>query len=101
MYHSPTLALPTAPKWGDIVSTCIFNHCLPPEGTFVQPTIDDVLAIVNRFLGIDNAPLPWMDVDPVAGAGYPEGTITIGDQLMILNAFSGQPYPGWGPLGCP
>jgi hypothetical protein len=100
--YSEALPLKTAPRWGDIVSTCIFDHCLPPEGNpFTQPNIDDVLAVVNAFTGIRNAPLTWMDVDPVAFDGEPEGLWSlIGDVLAVVNAFSGQPYPGWGPLGC-
>jgi hypothetical protein len=100
--YSAALALKTAPVWGDIVSTCIFDHCLPPEGDpFTQPNVDDVLAEVNAFTGIRNAPLPWMDVDPVFADGEPEGMwALIGDVLGIVNAFAGHPYPGNGPLGC-
>jgi hypothetical protein len=100
--YSDVLALRTAPVWGDIVSTCYFDHCLPPTGAVTEPSIDDVLAVVNAFTGIRNAPLTWMDVDPVFGAGEPEGLwALIGDVLAIVNAFSGQAYPGNGPLGCP
>ena len=100
--YSETLELRTAPLWGDIVSSCAFDHCLPPEGEFGQPSIDDVLAEVNAFQGIRNAPLWWMDIDPVYADGEPEGLWTlIGDVLAVVNAFSGGPYPGWGPTGCP
>jgi hypothetical protein len=101
--YSEALALKTAPVWGDIVSTCMFNSCLPPEGNaMTQPNIDDVLAVVNAFTGIRNAPLPWMDVDPVVADGEPEGMpALIGDVLAVVNAFSGDPYPGWGPYQCP
>jgi hypothetical protein len=100
--YSEALALKTAPRWGDIVSSCYFDHCLPPEGTTLQPTIDDVLAVVNAFTGIRNTPLTWMDVDPVFADGEPEGLwALIGDVLAVVNAFSGQTYPGSGPLGCP
>ena len=58
--------------------------------------------MVNAFIGIRNAPLTWMDVDPVVGNGEPEGMWPlIGDVLAVVNAFSGQTYPGSGPLGCP
>jgi YVTN family beta-propeller protein len=100
--YSEALELRTAPKWGDVVSTCVFDHCLPPTGSFTEPSIDDVLAVVNAFTGIRNAPLPWLDVDPVYADGEPEGLwALIGDVLAIVNAFSGQAYPGNGPLGCP
>jgi hypothetical protein len=85
-----------------VVGICPFDLCEPPEGDpFTQPNIDDVLATVNAFVGIDNAPLTWLDVDPVVGNGYPEGLVVIGDVLAVVNAFSGDPYPGDGPLGCP
>jgi hypothetical protein len=100
--YSEVLALPTAPVWGDVVGICPFDVCKPPEGDpFTQPNIDDVLATVNAFVGIDNAPLTWLDIDPVVGNGYPEGFVVIGDVLAVVNAFSGQSYPGDGPLGCP
>jgi hypothetical protein len=100
--YSQPLALKTASVWGDIVSTCEFDQCLPPEGDEFQPTIDDVLAVVNAFTGIRNAPLTWMDVDPVVGDGQPEGMwALIGDVLAVVNVFSGEQYPGNGPLGCP
>jgi hypothetical protein len=100
--YSEALPLETAPRWGDIVSSCAFDHCLPPEGTILQPTIDDVLAVVNAFTGIRNGPLTWMDVDPVYADGEPEGLwALIGDVLAVVNAFSGDPYPGSGPYQCP
>jgi hypothetical protein len=100
--YSEVLPLKTAPVWGDIVSSCVFDHCLPPTGAVTEPSIDDVLAVVNAFTGIRNAPLPWMDVDPVFADGEPEGLwALIGDVLVIVNAFTGDPYPGWGPLACP
>jgi hypothetical protein len=100
-YYSEVLALKTAPVWGDIVSTCAFFVCLPPEGDpFTQPNIDDVLVLVNAFQGIRAAPLTWLDVDPVVNDGYPEGVVTIGDVLVLVNAFTGESYPGLGPLAC-
>jgi hypothetical protein len=100
--YSEALELRVCMRWGDVVSTCYYNHCLPPTGAFTEPSIDDVLAEVNAFTGIRNAPLPWMDIDPVYANGEPEGMWTlIGDVLAVVNAFSGAPYSGWGPLGCP
>jgi hypothetical protein len=100
--YSEVLVLKTAPVWGDVVSTCPYDVCEPPQGDpFTQPNIDDVLALVNAFQGVENAPLAWLDIDPVVGNGYPEGTIAIGDVLVVVLAFTGQPYPGNGPLGCP
>jgi hypothetical protein len=100
--YSEALDLKTAPVWGDVVSTCAFDQCLPPEGTVSQPAIDDVLAVVNAFTGTRNAPLPWLDIDPVTADGEPEGLwALIGDVLATVNAYTGEPYPGNGPLGCP
>jgi C1A family cysteine protease len=100
--YSEPLALPTAPVWADVVSACPNDVCTPPQGDpLTQPNIDDVLGLVNAFQGIDNAPLTWMDLDPVVEDGYPEGVVVIGDVLAVVNAFVGQSYPGWGPLGCP
>ena len=85
-----------------MVSTCPNNVCHPPEGDpLTQPNIDDVLALVNAFVGTDNAPLTWLDIDPVVDDGHPEGTVVIGDVLAVVNAFVGQQYPGLGPANCP
>jgi hypothetical protein len=100
--YSEALDLRVSVRWGDVVSTCYYDHCLPPTGAFTEPSIDDVLAEVNAFQGTRNAPLPWMDIDPVYEDGEPEGLWTlIGDVLAVVNAFQGQSYSGWGPLGCP
>jgi hypothetical protein len=101
-YYSAALALQTAPVWGDVVTGCPNDVCTPPQGDpLTQPNIDDVLALVNAFQGVANAPLTWLDIDPVFADGYPEGIVAIGDVLAVVNAFTGQPYPGNGPLGCP
>lgn len=100
--YSPPLDLRVQVRWADVVSSCFNNECLPPSGTFTEPSIDDVLAEVNAFQGIRNAPLWWMDIDPVFADGEPEGLWTlIGDVLQTVNAFTGQSYPGWGPATCP
>jgi hypothetical protein len=82
--YSEPLVLRTAQIWGDVVSTCFDNTCLPPDGIV---GIDDLLGTIARFQGIDNAPLPWFDVDP-------NQAINIGDILACLGAFSGDPYDG-------
>jgi hypothetical protein len=96
--YSAQLPLITSPVWGDVVGGCPFDVCTPPQGT--PPDIDDVLALVNAFTGTDNAPVTWLDVDPVVGTGYPEGLVVIGDVLGIVNAYTGGAYPGDGPFGC-
>jgi V8-like Glu-specific endopeptidase len=99
--YSEVLALPTAPVWGDVVTACPNDNCTPPQGDpLTQPDIDDVLALVNNFQGVQNAPFTWLDIDPVVADAHPEGVVTIGDVLAAVNAFTGQPYPGNGPTGC-
>ena len=84
--------------WGDIISTCSFDTCLPPTGAFTEPSIADVRAELNTFTGACNGALPWRDVDPLVADGEPERRWgLIGDVLAMVNAFTGQPYPGWGP----
>lgn len=96
--YSDQLPLITSPVWGDVVGQCPFDVCTPPQGA--PPDIDDVLALVNAFTGTDNAPVTWLDVDPVVDDGYPEGLVVIGDVLGIVNAYTGGTYPGDGPFGC-
>jgi hypothetical protein len=97
-FYSPALALPTVPVWGDLVSTCPDDACLPPQGVV---NLDDVLAGVTKFQGINNAPLAWLDIDPADADGSPNGIINLGDIMAVVRSFQGQPYPGLGPLDCP
>jgi hypothetical protein len=99
--YSVVLDLRIQERWGDVISTCFFDQCLPPQGAVTQPDIDDVLAMVNAFQGVPNAPLWWMDIDPFFADGEPEGLpALIGDVLAVVNAFVGLPYTGNGPAGC-
>jgi hypothetical protein len=99
--YSTQLPLITSPVWGDVVGQCPFDVCEPPQGDpGTQPDIDDVLASVRAFTGTTNAPLTWMDVDPVVDYGYPEGQVVIGDVLAIVVAFTGGEYSGFGPFDC-
>jgi hypothetical protein len=100
--YSDPLVVPTTAIWGDVVGQCPGNDCTPPQGDpYTQPDIDDVLALVSAFIGIDNAPLTWLDVDPVVDFGHPDGLISIGDVLAVVKAFVGEPYPGSDPFSCP
>ena len=96
--YSEPIRLHTPTVWGDVVWTCFSNECLPPDGTV---GVDDVLAGIAKFQGVDNAPITWLDIDPSAGSSLPNQQVNIGDMLAVLGGFSGQPYPGAGPLSCP
>ena len=96
-HYSAPLLLHTPTVWGDVVSTCFGNICLPPDGA---GGIDDILACQAKFNGIDNAPLSWLDIDPSTGVNMPNQQVNIGDILATMEGFQGQPYPGDGPLGC-
>ena len=95
--YSPSIELHTPSTWGDVVSTCFNNQCRPPDGAV---GIDDILAGISKFQGIDNAPLAWLDIDPSTDDNLPNQQVNIGDILASLDGFAGRPYPGDGPLGC-
>ena len=95
--YSEAVELRTTTTWGDVVSTCFNNNCLPPQG---QVGVDDILALIARFQGINNAPLVWLDLDPSTGVDLPNQQINIGDILSAIAGFQGEGYPGCGPLDC-
>jgi hypothetical protein len=96
--YSEPLQLPTMPVWGDLVGTCPDNVCTPGQGVV---NLDDIMAGIGRFQGVDNAPICWLDVDPSDGDSVPNELINLGDILTVVSCFQGQAYPGDGPLGCP
>jgi hypothetical protein len=63
--------------------------------------IDDILAEIGKFQGVDNAPLTWLDIASSQGSDLPNQAIDIGDILATIAGFQGDEYPGDGPLGCP
>ena len=79
------------------MSTCFGNVCYPADGA---GGIDDILASIAKFQGINNAPLTWLDIDPSTGTSLPNQQVNIGDILGSLDGFQGKPYPGNGPGGC-
>ena len=95
--YSTPLTLHTPAIWGDVVSTCFGNNCLPPDGAV---GIDDILAEIAKFQGIDNAPLTWLDIASSQAGDSPNQAIDIGDILAAIGGFQGDVYPGNGPLGC-
>ena len=95
--YSATLEVRTPTVWGDTVSTCFSNVCYPADGS---GGIDDILAAIAKFQGVNNAPLTWLDIDPSTGSAIPNQQVNIGDILGTLDGFQGKPYPGNGPGGC-
>jgi hypothetical protein len=63
--------------------------------------LDDIMAGVTKFQGVDNAPLTWLDIAPSAGTEVPNQLINLEDIMDCVHGFQGQSYPGAGPLGCP
>jgi hypothetical protein len=96
--YSDPLLLHTPSRWGDVVSTCPDDTCLPPQGTV---NLDDIMAGITKFQGVNSAPLTWLDIDPSAGGDAPNQLVNLQDILGSVSGFQGQPYPGDGPLGCP
>jgi hypothetical protein len=98
LLYSEVLALHTPSVWGDTVSTCAGNECLPPEGVV---GLGDIMAAIKKYQGINVAPLTWLDIDPSTGTQKPNQVIGIGDILGCIEGFQAQLYPGAGPLDCP
>ena len=95
--YSTALELHTPSTWGDVVGTCFGEQCLPPEG---QVGIDDLLAVLRRFQGVDVAPMSWLDISSTAQDGMPDQVSNLDDCLAVLAGFLGEAYPGGGPLEC-
>jgi len=97
--YSEALALHTPSVWGDMVSTCAGNVCLPPDGV---PGLADVMAVIAYFQGDTTiVPLTWLDIDPSMGSSRPDQVIGVGEIMACIAGFQGEPYPGLGPLNCP
>jgi hypothetical protein len=96
--YSEPLELHTPSVWGDTVSTCAGNTCLPPNGVV---GLDDIMASIKKYQGLDIVPLTWVDIDPSGGSQTPNQVIGIGDILAGIEGFQGELYPGYGPSNCP
>ena len=96
--YSEVLELRTPSTWGDTVSSCAGNQCLPPNGIV---GLDDVQAAIKLYSGNPVAPITWLDIHPSGGNQMPNQTIGVGDILKVIDGFQGKPYDGLGPLGCP
>ncbi|MCH8243120.1 MAG: hypothetical protein IH897_10995 [Planctomycetes bacterium] len=90
-----TTAPPTAKFWGDIVGEYNGVSWSPPNG--VQ-NIADVLAAIRTFQNkASAAPLIWADVQPET----PNRVANFNDVLLLVLAFTAQPYPFSAPADCP
>lgn len=90
--YSPSLMINTS-RWGDVIAP--FN----PPSISTQPTIADVLSVVDKWLGSLNpikahAQLQLNLVNPNLSVG-------IADVLRDVDAWLGSPYPFSGPISCP
>jgi hypothetical protein len=94
---SAPLVLPTATRWGDVVASCPSDICRPPQGIV---NLDDIMAGIIKFQGVNAAPLSWLDIDPSTGDASPNQVINLQDILECVHGFQGEGYPGDGPLGC-
>ncbi len=96
--YSTAIALHTPTIWGDVVSTCLYYNCEPPQG---EVNIDDILAAIAAFQSSNNDPLTWFDIAPALGDGVPNQMVDIDDILANIHGFQSKSYPGLGPLDCP
>ncbi len=96
--YSAAIALHTPEVWGDVVSTCLYHNCEPPQG---EVNIDDILAAIAAFQSSNNDPLTWFDIAPALGDGIPNQMVDIDDILATIQGFQSKVYPGLGPLDCP
>ncbi len=96
--YSAAISLHTPTVWGDVVSTCLYHSCQPPNG---EVNIDDILAGIAAFQSANNDPLTWFDIAPALGDGVPNQMVDIDDILANIQGFQSKVYPGLGPLDCP
>ena len=90
-----TTAPPTDKFWGDIVGEYNGVSWSPPNG--VQ-NIADVQAAIKTFQAAEGAaPLTWADVHPET----PNRVANFNDVLLLVLAFTAQPYPFGAPADCP
>ena len=91
-YSSPPLTIVTA-RWCDVIEP--FN---PPSGS-TQPNIDDVVAIVGKWLGKLFTLKSMAQLQP--NIPDPSADVNVDDVLDCVNAWLGPPYPFDGPVSCP
>ncbi len=90
--HSEPLQIYTG-QWGDVA--------LPfytPSGSS-QPDIADILAMVNKWLGVMEPRKAFSQLQP--SVLNPGSTVSIADIIVTVDAWLGSPYPYSGPSSCP
>ena len=90
-----TIARPTPKYWADCVGVFDGDAWTGPNAVVCM---DDVMAAVQKFKKLDNAPpLTWVDID----GEEPNVTLNFGDIQMIVQGFQGVAYPFSDPGECP
>lgn len=90
--YSAGLAMTTS-RWGDVTEP------FQPPSTFTQPNINDILLVVDKFLGA----FPPLKSSTQLLGNVPDPNVKpdINDILLVVDSFLGQPYPYAGPSVCP
>jgi hypothetical protein len=92
---SAALRVNTA-RWGDVVAP--FQG--PSPATLTQPNISDVAGVVDKFKGVQGAPIKARaQMQP--NAPDPAAPINILDVANAVDAFKSFAYPYSGPTACP
>ncbi len=78
---------------GPCTRTAKFGDIVPPIGGGGQPNFSDIVAVVQRFRGmVDAPPIPLADLfpcDPIAEQCIGDGTVDFQDINQAVNAFKG------------
>lgn len=92
--YSPGLVVSTG-RWGDVVEPFHADSPAP------QPDINDILAVVDKFLRPSAVPPTRPSVQLLGNVIDPTKTPDINEILLCVDAFLGKPYPYAGPSACP
>ncbi len=99
VFASPPLRIGTQ-RWGDVVAP--FQERSPDLVSAIQPTIADVLVVVDRV-----KQLPTSVLKPIAhlwseGNGLDlEGNVSVFDITSVVDSLKRRSYPFFGPCECP
>lgn len=91
-YSDPPLIISTS-RWGDVVAP------FQPPSIATQPTIADVLAVVDKWLGALNPVKALAQIQP--NVPNPNLNVGIADVLRVVDAWLGSAYSFFGPCICP
>lgn len=83
----------TTSRWGDVAEP------FQPPSAFTQPNINDILLVVDKFLGA----FPPLKSSTQLLGNVPDPSVKpdINDILLVVDSFLGKPYPYAGPSACP